>query len=36
MEKLKNKWKNLSKAGKLVLMALVVIVLLVVANYYII
>ena len=33
MEKLKNKWKGLSKAGKFVLVALVVVVLLVAANY---
>ena len=33
MEKLKNKWKDLSKAGKFVLVALVVVVLLVAVNY---
>jgi len=33
MEKLKNKWRDLSKAGKLILVALVVVVLLVAANY---
>ena len=33
MEKLKNKWRDLSKAGKLILVAFVVIVLLVAANY---
>ena len=33
MEKLKNKWNELSKPGKLLLAGLVVIVLLVVINY---
>jgi len=33
MEKLKNKWNGLSKPGKLLFAALVVIVLLVVVNY---
>ena len=33
MEKLKNRWNELSKPGKLILVAFVVIVLLVAANY---